>query len=82
MSLPFVTDHALIRYLERARGIDIELIREHIALLCGPAAAVGAKNLRRDGVCYVLRGNTVVTVRPDTGLTRTDKLCGVEGAHP
>jgi hypothetical protein len=46
MSLPFVSDHALLRYLERARGIDVELIRGHIALLCAPAAAAGARNYR------------------------------------
>jgi hypothetical protein len=67
LSLPFVTDHALLRYLERARGINIELIREHLSLICAPAAAVGAAYLRRDGVRYVFKGGHVVTVLTDTG---------------
>jgi hypothetical protein len=62
MSLPFVTDHALLRYLERARGIDIELIRSHIALICGPAANAGAINYRLDDVTYVFKRGHVVTV--------------------
>lgn len=62
MSLPRVTDHALLRYLERARGIDVELIREHIALICAPAANAGAVNLRRDGVQYIFAQGAVVTV--------------------
>jgi diphthamide biosynthesis methyltransferase len=63
MSLPFVSDHALLRYLERARGIDVELIRGHIALLCAPAAAAGARNYRAaDGVTYVFKKGHVVTV--------------------
>lgn len=67
MTLPRVTDHAVLRYLERARGIDIELIREHIALICAPAAAVGAANLKRDGVKYVFENGSVITVVPDEG---------------
>lgn len=62
MSVPFVTDHALLRYLQRARGIDIELIRDHVALLCAPAVNVGAKNLCHDEVTYVFRDGAVVTV--------------------
>lgn len=62
MSLPFVTDHALLRHLERACGINVELIREHIALLCAPAASVGAKNLKVNDVTYVFQRGNVVTV--------------------
>lgn len=62
MSLPFVTDHALLRYLERAVGVNVELIREHIALICGPTANAGAKNYHRGDVVYVYRDGAVVTV--------------------
>ena len=62
MSLPRVTDHALLRYLERAVGVNVELIREHIALICAPTANAGAKNYHRGDVVYVFRNSVVVTV--------------------
>lgn len=62
MSLPRVTDHALLRYLERAVGVNVELIREHIALICAPTANAGAKNYHRGDVVYVFRDGFVVTV--------------------
>lgn len=74
MSLPFVTDHALLRYLERARGIDVELIREHVALLCAPSANAGAKSYRVEGVTYVFKKGHVVTVIGED--MRTARRCG------
>lgn len=62
MSVPFVTDHALLRYLERACGINVELIRDHVALICAPTANAGAKNYHRGDVVYVYRDGSVVTV--------------------
>lgn len=62
MSVPFVTDHALLRYLERACGINVELIRSHIALICAPTANAGAKNYHREKVIYVFKKGHVVTV--------------------
>lgn len=72
MSLPFVTDHALLRHLERACGINVELIREHISLICAPAANVGAACLRKDGVKYVFKAGSVVTVMTDDMVSRAD----------
>jgi hypothetical protein len=40
-----VTDHAILRYLERGCGFDIELVRAKIKDLVLPAAAVGASNI-------------------------------------
>jgi hypothetical protein len=75
MSLPFVTDHALLRYLERARGIDVELIRSYISLLCAPAANAGAINYHRDDVTYVFKKGHVVTVMAgDMRPKRHDKV--------
>lgn len=62
MSIPFVTDHALLRYLERSAGVNVELIREHIALICAPTANAGAKNYHRGDLVYVFRDGSVVTV--------------------
>jgi hypothetical protein len=64
MSLPHVSDHAVIRYLERVRGINVDLIREHIALLCAPAANAGAANLLHGGFKYVFDHGDVVTITP------------------
>lgn len=63
---PFrVTDHALIRYLERAMGLNIEIVREHIAGICRGPAAIGAVSVRSEGVRFEIRNNTVLTVAPD-----------------
>lgn len=63
---PFrVTDHALIRYLERAMGLNIEIVRQHIEGICKGPAAVGAVSVRSEGVRFEIRNNTVLTVAPD-----------------
>lgn len=62
MSLPRVTDHALIRYLERVQGIDMEWIRRHVAKKCAGLTSVRAAKI--DGFLYVMRDGVVVTVRP------------------
>jgi hypothetical protein len=62
-----VSDHALCRYLERAMGLNIELVREHIATICSGPAAIGAVCLRAEGVRFEITNNTVITVRPDDG---------------
>lgn len=68
-----VTDHALVRYLERAMGLNIEIVREHIAHLCAGPAAFGASCLRAEGVRFEISNNTVTTVRPDDGISRTTR---------
>ncbi|SDQ17845.1 hypothetical protein [Pseudovibrio sp. Tun.PSC04-5.I4] len=57
-----VTDHAVLRYLERVLDIDVQMVRRHIYRETENALQVGAKGLRRDGVRYVLEGGAVVTV--------------------
>jgi hypothetical protein len=64
MTAPRVTDHAVLRYLERARGFDVEAVRVHIATLCAPAVAAGASTFRAEGVRFEFQGPTVVTVAP------------------
>lgn len=60
-----VSDHALIRYLERAMGLNIKLVREHMTQVCEPAAAIGAVCVRSEGLRFEIVNNTVTTVRPD-----------------
>lgn len=77
-----VSDHALIRYLERAMGLNIEVVREHIAGLCGGAAAFGASTVRAEGVRFAICDNTVTTVMPD-GQQPTDTLrARIMESHP
>lgn len=62
MSVPVVTDHAVLRYLERAHGLDVEHFRAHIRELVTLGAAAGATGVIVEGVKFVLEGDTVVTV--------------------
>jgi len=47
-----ITEHAIVRYLERAMGFNIEAVREHIAGICGGAAAAGAVCVRSEGLRF------------------------------
>jgi hypothetical protein len=58
-----VSDHAIVRYLKRVEGLDLDIIRAEILAI--PAAACGAKVLRQGGNAYIIQGNTIVTVLPD-----------------
>jgi len=60
--LPSVTDHAVLRYLERKHGVDIEAIRAHIAQLVARGVEKQGDAVVVEGVKFVLRGNVVVTV--------------------
>lgn len=60
---PSVTDHAVLRMLERKYGIDTDKIRDEI--LCPQvcdAIKVGAKKLKLDGIEYILNDGLVVTI--------------------
>lgn len=59
---PIVTDHAVLRYLERAHGLDVEFFRGHIAALTSTGVTNGATGVKVEGVNFVLQGETVVTV--------------------
>jgi hypothetical protein len=65
-----VTDHAVLRYLERAMEFEIEKVREHIACI------------RADGLRYEIRNNTVITITPDDGnLSKTNKRLNQEAIN-
>jgi hypothetical protein len=65
-----VSDHALLRHLERVEGIDIEAMRADLELSFSRAHAaadeLGLRNyaIRSRGVTYMVRGGTVTTVLP------------------
>lgn len=66
-----ISDHALLRFLERAGGLDIEELRARLtnSLHRAHAAArsLGDSDylIRSDGLLYVVRGETVTTVVDD-----------------
>jgi molybdopterin biosynthesis enzyme len=83
-----VSDHAVLRYLERIRGIDIEKARREIAarvdkVLQDPRLdetdAPGATGVVIDGYAYRMEDRTVVTIlkvnHPDkrTGRVRKER---------
>lgn len=70
-----VTDHAIVRYLERVLLVDIEGLRNRIGHLADNAAKHGASGVNIGGVRYLLRGDTVTTVVPVKNRKR-------RGSHP
>lgn len=83
MTVPPVSDHAIIRYLERAKGFDMEEVRQHIADVCRDAARAGAICVQAEGVKFEITGGRVVTVTPGSGganRIKRDRLAN--GARP
>ena len=62
-----ITDHAVLRYMQRAMGLNVEIVREHIASLCAGPAAFGATAVRAEGVRFEIVNGAVVTVVEDYG---------------
>lgn len=66
-----VTDHAMVRFLERAGGVEVEALRLQIeASLERAHSAARAMSehdylVRVDGLIFVVRGEAVTTVLPD-----------------
>lgn len=59
-----VTDHALVRYLERVKGMDVEAIRRMIGRKVDRGVKQGASGVISGGMVYKLQGRTVVTIAP------------------
>lgn len=57
-----VSDHCLLRYIQRVLGVDVDAIRGEITALLEPAAKAGATKFSADGMTFVLVNNRVVTV--------------------
>ncbi|MDP2086308.1 MAG: hypothetical protein Q8K20_14010 [Gemmobacter sp.] len=66
MKRPPVTDHAVIRYLERARGVDIDAIRAEIADLCRRGLDQGACGVLIGGLEFRIEGGAIVTCQYPT----------------
>jgi hypothetical protein len=69
-----VSDHALLRYLERYVGLDIEAVRIDLesafARAHGASMSLGVADyaIRSDGHTFIVRDGTVTTVIPDDWL--------------
>lgn len=60
---PRVSDHAVLRYMERTSGMDFDEIRKAILtpLVCD-AIRAGAKRIHSGNMVYVVENYTIVTV--------------------
>lgn len=58
-----VSDHAVIRYLERALNVDVEGLRRRIGARADIAFEAGAGAVVIDGVRYIVADATLVTVQ-------------------
>jgi hypothetical protein len=54
-----VSDHAVLRYLERGHGLDIDAVRRHLAGLAFNGAQLGAVAVRVEEVRLFLRENDI-----------------------
>ena len=68
----YVTDHALLRHLERVQGIDIEAIRLELGHLVDKAIEAGAKATVSEGMRYVLIEDRLVSCVPVKSLPLRD----------
>jgi hypothetical protein len=57
-----VTDHAVVRYLERVCGMDIESVRNAIAHTVQAAVDARAASVSVSGITYALDGAVVTTI--------------------
>lgn len=57
-----ISSHALLRYMERVRGIDVDSYRKEFLERIRPAAEAGASRVLMDGLVWVIDTGKVVTV--------------------
>lgn len=59
---PPVTDHAVLRYLQRVAGVNVEVIRRRIWLQARGSVASGANRCTIGGITYYMQEGVVTTV--------------------
>lgn len=60
-----VSDHALVRWIERGHGIDLEDVREELAGALRSHHDMGCSNIPVGGMWAVVRNDVVITVVMD-----------------
>jgi hypothetical protein len=59
-----ITDHALLRYLERVRGFSFNREKQAILEIC---RGVQHGRVKKDGCVFEVRNGTLITILPNTG---------------
>lgn len=68
-----VTDHAIVRYLERVEGKDIEALRRQIGHTVQKGIEQGANGVVSGGYVYRIDGIAVVTIAVQNEVERGRK---------
>ena len=72
-----ISDHALVRWLERVHDIDMDWFRERLAEIAQPYADARVKHAFVGGVWLVFHDDKLVTVTPERprtfGLSQHDR---------
>lgn len=61
---PIVSDHALVRWLERRHGFPMDALREEAEREIEAFAGTGCKSVVVDGLQWILDGYRATTVLP------------------
>lgn len=61
-SLSSITDHALLRWLERVHGINIDFFRQQLLDETRDYITTGAATVRKDGIVYIFKNGKLITV--------------------
>lgn len=69
MTRAIITDHVILRYLERVLFIDMKAVRRAIEADTATAVAQGSSGVRVNGLVYRLRKGYVTTVLLGDPLT-------------
>lgn len=59
-----ISDHALLRYMERVHKIEVATMRRYMATMVDGTLERGTRHVRIDGVWFAVSGGRVVTVLP------------------
>ena len=73
MPTPNVTDHAVLRYLERVKNVDVDGARREIAQAMRSAMAHNVSCVRWRGARFIVRDGSVITVLEGTWLAPFDR---------
>ena len=76
-----ISDHAVLRYLEREHGLDVDGVREHLGKVAQPAAELGAVAVQVERVKLILvkagigRASVVTVVRRGRRIDTPPERC-------
>lgn len=79
-----ITDHALVRWLERAHGIDMDGFRNMLSAIADPYAKACVKHAEIGGLWFVFDGDVLITVvdaKPTLVNTIRNDRGGKNGTH-